>query len=634
MSQVVVARTGFTGGELAPELRGRTDARVYEQGAGRLRNVIVQPTGGVTRRPGTRYLATVPAAPGTTDVPDPGPGRLVPFDNAEAGAALLLFDHFLLRVFKDGALVTALTTIWPESALAELTFAQSQDGLLVCHGGYPPKRITDDDGVWAIRDWSYASDDDGTHQPYARFADADIILDPDEVGSTIVLRTSAPVFTSNHYGAIVRIKRREVRLTSVASATEASGIALQPLVDLDATRDWDEQAFGPAHGYPRSATFHQGRLVIGGSRDKPDAVWLSKSGQPFNFDLGSGLDDEAVAFELKAERPHRILSAYSGRDLVLFTDHGEWICAGRPITPGDVRLSLQTRIGSISARRIPPQQIEGAILFLAGNGRELREFVFADIEQAYRAADLALLSRHLLQDPRALVFDPDRRLVLILREDGQLAAMTLDRSTDTAAWSLLATEGTIASLARAGDVLYALVERDGQILLERFEDGLMVDAARSASQATAKTEWSGFGHLEGQDVQILTDNGMANDQVSAGSVHLVEPSTSVTVGLPYTHEIEPLPGDIGQARGGFAARARAVRTDFQLLETGALKVDTGKGPQPMALGGAPQSAFTGDVQVRALGWHSGSSTPAWRIIQDEPWPMTLLSVTTTYKVNV
>ena len=53
------AKTSFTAGELAPEMLGRGDLRAWENGARRLRNVFIQPTGGITRRPGTRFVAGV-----------------------------------------------------------------------------------------------------------------------------------------------------------------------------------------------------------------------------------------------------------------------------------------------------------------------------------------------------------------------------------------------------------------------------------------------------------------------------------------------------------------------------------------------------------------------------------------------
>ena len=56
------AKTSFTAGELAPEMLGRGDTRAFDNGARMLRNLILQPTGGVTRRPGLRHVAMLPGA--------------------------------------------------------------------------------------------------------------------------------------------------------------------------------------------------------------------------------------------------------------------------------------------------------------------------------------------------------------------------------------------------------------------------------------------------------------------------------------------------------------------------------------------------------------------------------------------
>ena len=47
---------------------------------------------------------------------------------------------------------------------------------------------------------------------------------------------------------------------------------------------WDQTAFSNDKGYPRSVTFHQNRLIFGGSRDKPQTIFGSQSGDFFNFD--------------------------------------------------------------------------------------------------------------------------------------------------------------------------------------------------------------------------------------------------------------------------------------------------------------------------------------------------------------
>ena len=54
MAKVTGAKQNFTAGELSPRLAGRTDLGRYDNGVKTLQNFLVQPHGGVTRRPGTR----------------------------------------------------------------------------------------------------------------------------------------------------------------------------------------------------------------------------------------------------------------------------------------------------------------------------------------------------------------------------------------------------------------------------------------------------------------------------------------------------------------------------------------------------------------------------------------------------
>ena len=63
-------KPSFAGGELAPALYGRIDLAKYDVGAAEIENMIVLRYGGVSRRPGFRYIA------GTYNN---GKARLIPF---------------------------------------------------------------------------------------------------------------------------------------------------------------------------------------------------------------------------------------------------------------------------------------------------------------------------------------------------------------------------------------------------------------------------------------------------------------------------------------------------------------------------------------------------------------------------
>ena len=633
MTRAFISQTNFSAGELDPRMLGRTDLRAFENGAAKLRNVVVETTGGVRRRPGMAYVA--PAA---------GAGRLVGLELGPGFAYLLVFSDFQVDVFRDGVLRATVPTPWAEDQLAQIAWAQSGDSLLVTHPDVPPQQLRrESDTVWTIAQWIFAEVEPGvTAQPFARFAEPEVEMQSTSTTGTVTLNTSADVFVAEHLGGIVRMKGKQIELTNIQTSTQAVGLVLQPLLDTGPTTDWDELAFSEARGWPVTVSFHQDRMVIGGARDLPNGLWLSRTGRRFNFESALGDDDEAIAFRLAANDTPAIRALVSGRNLQVFTSTSEWVVTGEPLTPTNIQVQQQSRIGSPRERHVPPRDVDGATLFVARNGRELREFLFVDTEQAYQAADLALLAQHLVRNPVDQAFDAKRRLLLIVNEDGSLATIAIYRNADIAAWSLQETDGRVLSVAVVGDETMLLVERPGGIQIEQLDDQLMVDAGLRLSQSPQALVWTGLGHLEGQEVALVADGlVLERTTVAGGQVVLDSPASELVVGLPYSHDIEPMPAAIGGARlGGQDPVYRPVRVSLRLFETQSLHIDTGDGLHDVPLhtiGGGPKDRspdpFTGDRALRALGWRRGADQAPWRIEQDTPLPCALLSVTTEVKVN-
>lgn len=644
MSRAFVTKTSFTAGELDPQLLGRLDLKAQEDGAARLRNVLVQATGGVTRRPGLARVADLPEA-----------RRLVSFESAAHGPALVALGPVRLVIVRDGAVIEGPPSPWGEERLGGVAWTRSGDRLLIVHPEVAPRALRETaPGVFELTTWEFATVGTApavvTRQPYARFAPDHVALelrDP-KTGSTsgplppgpVELVASEPVFDPHHIGAIIRHRGRQVTITSVdpIEPTRATGTLREKADDGRATRDWDEQAFGELRGWPATVSVYQDRLVIGGSRDLPDRVWLSRTGRHFDFDLGGSggevLADDAIAFRLSGDEMHAVRALQPGRQLQVFTTAGEWIVRGSPITPDTVELELQTRVGSWSRRRLRPVDVDGATLFVGASGREVREFLFSDSEQAYQAADIALLARHLLVDPVDAAFDGRRRLLVVLRGDGRAAVATIDRNSNVVGWSLIETAGRLMAVAVHGDEPWFVVERDGGEFLARLDDGLGVDHARTFASAAPRAVWTGLGEFEGREVLAVAEDGETTRAlVLGGRVALPRPTGRLTVGLPFVHEVQPMPIAVPSGRGvSLDHPYRPVRVSFRVLETGALRADLGDGPRP-ALPADAAVPFTGDVGVRALGWRRGLGEPAWRVVQDDPRPSTILSVTTEIKVN-
>ena len=98
MARVSSIITNFRAGEISPKLEGRIDLQKYNEAAQTLNNMLVYPSGGVTRRPGT-YFA------GRTK--DGGKVRLINFEFSDEQAYVLEFGANYIRFYKDGGLLTS-----------------------------------------------------------------------------------------------------------------------------------------------------------------------------------------------------------------------------------------------------------------------------------------------------------------------------------------------------------------------------------------------------------------------------------------------------------------------------------------------------------------------------------------------
>jgi hypothetical protein len=555
---------------------------------------------------------------------------------------LLVFTDRLLRIYRDGTRIAEIATPWREEQIRQLNWTQSADTLLVVHPDVPPKKITRTHGEqWVISDWVFFSENNRIECPHYKFADGVVTLQPSGTSGSVTVTASAEVFVPDHIGIRLRLAGKELQITGFVSASVVNADIKEALPNKNATADWTEQAFSRVRGWPVSVCFHQDRLVLGGSRDLPNLLWLSRSGDFFNFDLGDGLDDEAIEFPLLSDQVNAVRAVFSGRHLQVFTSGAEWMVTGDPLTPTNIQLRRQTRIGSPIDRTVPPRDVDGATLFVPRNGQQLREFLFTDAEQAYQATDLALLAHHLFAHPVDMDFDRSGRLLHVVMGNGTLATLTVYRDEDVSAWTLQETDGFFRSVATVGDQTYLLVERLGGFLIEVLDPALQVDSGLNGSADTPRIEWSGLGHLEGRVVKVVADGAVHADcTVSGGAITLSEPAFSVQTGLGFRHLIEPLPIAPSGVASGLGRKLRPISITFRVYATAALSFDTGKEIIEVPfrhigdeiLDAAPP-LFSGDKTIRTLGWIADGAGPLWRIEQDTPLPFTLLSVSTELSVN-
>ena len=204
MARLTTHKTSFTAGEISPRLLGRGDLRAYENGAAKLRNVFIHPTGGVSRRKGLSYVDTAR-----------GDGRLVAFEFNTEQVYLLVFTDLFIDAYRDGVKVASFATPWTEEQIAQIVWVQSADTLLVVHPEVPPKKITrTSDTAWTVTDWTFVDKDGRIFQPHHKFGDENVTLTASATTGTITLTASANVFLSAHVGTRFRLENKEVEITT------------------------------------------------------------------------------------------------------------------------------------------------------------------------------------------------------------------------------------------------------------------------------------------------------------------------------------------------------------------------------------------------------------------------------------
>ena len=378
----------------------------------------------------------------------------------------------------------------------------------------------------------------------------------------------------------------EVEITGYTSPTR---LTFSPVADLTLdtpTLEWSDDAFSPRNGYPSSCTFHQGRLFFAGTAAEPERLWHSKTEDFFNFEYGTAADS-AASYLLNANRYNAITWLCSQQHLLIGTTGGEWssfTTDGAPITPENTQFHLHTHHGSDAH---PGLILSDSAVFVQRQGRKIREFAPSPVGLGnYASPDLTELAEHITTSgikQIAKLDSPDTTL-LALRNDGQLALLTFERSQNLYAWQRFTTAGTIKSIATTygtgeDDSLFIAVTRDlngtPTTFLERLQpdtrtledDPANTPALVYLDHATRHTSETPFTTITiGTEYNGLTVEAASNlaslgtFTVAGGDITLPTSQTDVWTGLPYLSETEPMPVEAGGLGNKLAYHAAHVRT--------------------------------------------------------------------------
>lgn len=632
MTNLFTAKTNFTAGELSHDLLGRVDLRSYENGALELKNVFIEPTGGVRRRPGLRHVDTLQ-----------GDGRLICFEKNPKESYLIVLHDLEIHIYLHGTKIADLVSPYTAEQIKSVRWCQSPEALFLTHPEIPPKKLFKDADEWKLENFTFMIEKECTLEPYHKFCKEEMTIASSVNKGSATLTTSDDFFVSEHVGMLLKIAEGYALIQTVTNATTATAIIKKKLVEeaadsakLEPTRSFSEPAFSEKHGWPISVAFYQSRLIFGGSKKLPNTLWFSQSADLTNFELGSGYDAEGIEFSMLSDQSNTICALFAGRHLQVFTTSAEWMVSGDPLTPTNIQLRRQTQVGSPSECYIPPIGIDGATIFPSANGREIREFLFADIEQAYQATDLSLLAGHLINNPCDQAYDKHNRQAYIVMGDGTMCVLCSFRSEDLQSWTQQQTQGEFMSVCISGATAYFIIKRAGVYYLECFDENMNTDSGLIQITEEATNLLTVPDYLYGKTLKICADDIVLGDEEDVSdTIELSTKATKIEAGLEYTHIISPLPPSAGATNSMAPVSSyRLVKACFRLVNTNTLEVDTGSGVRqemPYPLDSYKLDSYirkkTADIVVRALGWNRSPSQPLWRIVSGAPKNFKLVSVT-------
>lgn len=657
MPRFVEFTTNFATGELDPLLRARVDLAAYGNALAKATNVLIQPQGGLRRRPGTKHIFELP----NSSTPSAGNGvRLVSFQFSVTDSYMLCFTDSRMHVVKNGAIVTNingtgnsyLTTSITSVMVDDMCWTQSADTLIVVHPDLQPVKIVRgaSDSLWTASTITF-----DTIPKYAytlTTTNPAATLTPSAVSGNITLTAGAAAFSAGSVNQYVNVTTQgRARIVEYTSTTVVKAITEYPFFDTTAVAsgNWELEAgyvdvWSSAKGWPSSVSFHEGRLYFGGSKSRPSTIWGSKIGLFFDFVPTESLDDDAVEATLDTSDLNVITDIISSRDFQVFTTGGEFYIPQTgtdPVTPLTFTFKNVSRNGIKPGTRV--QSVESGSIYIQRQGKSLNEFVFSDTQLTYITQRISLLSGHLLKGPqrialrRASSTEEADLLLMTNTDDGSMAVFSIMRSQQVTSPSEFTTDGLFIDVGVDVNVIYAVTQRvfngTTRYFIELFGYEYFTDCAFVGGAAATA---SGLPHVA-ESLNVICDGSpQDNETVSGGGSVTFDRSstTSYEVGLPITVYVKTMPAEVKLQTGSRVSfKKRIVEISAVVNETQNMIINN----QPVAFRlfdnpmlDDPIPEFTGIKRVNGvLGY---SREQFIEVSQDLPVKMNLLGL--DYRVAV
>ena len=676
-------QSSFKLGEISPllyaHISDNLESPLYAKAARRLRNCLVIPQGGATRRFGTLFQYDLTSLQSDYLLYKP-----FFFVHADGSKYLLFFTPLVLTIFRNGAVVATIVTTYSSTDIPLLSIAQSNDLVFIACVGHIPAILS---RVTAHATWNLQVTDPFVHQPTYDFlqnydaADFTVYLPAtvtiittanNLIGQPVTVHSfTVGIFTTNHVNGLWFGGGATIRLTAFIDSQNMSGIIVQPFNDkcviIDAaaaTRQLPgtqtvltEAMFSTLRGWPENVSFFQNRLWFGKTASLPGLVCGSNyngfTNKRLNFDDSRTLDTSAVSTVLYGQRATTITHMVSYKSLLVFTTSGVYSTSldlFDPVTPLNINfINLQS--GDIS-NDLLPDILENNVIFYDKGGYRVKTLLLNDEGRNYQAATLNILAPHLVNDPYSSAVlsasgDIDGSYLFVINNSGdmkgKMAIYNLIAEQGVTAWTLQETgldadtEG-FRHVMSDNEEVYFIVSRvvngSPKLYLEKLSFDYLSDCTIPFTQASSTTV-TGLSVLQGLDVDVIagtsaeTTGFEGSFTVTAGAVELTHAVTEGYVGLRVTPIIGTLPLLVPTQVGNNIFRPKHIKNLYvDFFESLNITVDNTKlryfqldEEQQLDVALLPQTNF--EEVTPMSGWN-----PRVEIVisQDAPQPFTIIGI--------
>jgi len=568
--------------------------------------------------------------------------------------------------------VVEIPTPYTETQLARLAFVQSADIITLVHPEHPVKELSRlDHHQWKLEDVSFSPQiatptgldvtktgtGSGRDYKYKVTAVAAETLE-ESLPSAETSKNHTKSLDQDNYNTVTwnavagaekyYVYKEENGLFGFIGITESTSFqddGYKP--DLSDTPPQDRNPFVGAGNYPSTVTYYEQRLVLAATRNDPEAIWFSKTGNFHNMSVSSpAKDDDAITVRLNAAQVNEVRHLVPLSDLVALTSGAEW-----KITSGDQAFAFPNMKrkpqGFRGSANLEPLLIGNTVLHVTPKQSTVRDLSYALESDGYAGRDLSVMSRHLFEGYSlvswAFAEEPDS-IVWAVRSDGVLLGFTYMREHEVWGWHQHHTDGKVEDVCvvSEGDVdaVYLVVNRtingSERRYIERLrkrdfaavEDCFFVDSGLTYDGA-ATDSLSGLEHLEGKTLVALCDGHVVrNLTVSAGAVSLPRAYAKIHIGLPYQANLETLepPLEQGTVKKKSVPRVTVAVSQSRAIKAGPDQANLVEAKQRSnELWGAPIALRDGDFEVPIpASWQNKGSV---YLRQDDPLPLSILAVT-------